>query len=209
MFFCPSDLESCDDIADYLRRGRSEYFVEIRIYLLCYMALSHTNTNTVRGKEIWRFRNRLVLELKVNERKPLIQSKTLCLNRRHQFLQSEDNISYTEKRFAKGKCIMLKSAEIWTIEEDYSKSNSKEKEVQSFVLCVDQLIDCQQLGRKTQLSSFRKGCDRNLYPCSSFGFVWKSRFHTWGGGGGVFFGWVCAPRDSKLAPRSKKNFPKN
>ena len=30
-----------------------------------------------------------------------------------------------------------------------------------------------------------------------------------GGGGGtwVFFGWVCAARDSKLAPRSKKNFP--
>ena len=29
-----------------------------------------------------------------------------------------------------------------------------------------------------------------------------------GGGGGtwVFFGWVCAARDSKLAPRSKKNF---
>ena len=31
-----------------------------------------------------------------------------------------------------------------------------------------------------------------------------------GGGGGplVFFGWVCAARDSKLAPRSKKNSPK-
>ena len=30
-----------------------------------------------------------------------------------------------------------------------------------------------------------------------------------GGRGGtwVFFGWVCAARDSKLAPRSKKNFP--
>ena len=32
----------------------------------------------------------------------------------------------------------------------------------------------------------------------------------WGGGGGtwVFFGWVCAFRDSKLAPRSKKKSPK-
>ena len=32
---------------------------------------------------------------------------------------------------------------------------------------------------------------------------------TPGGGGGtwVFFGWVCAARDSKLAPRSRKNFP--
>ena len=31
-----------------------------------------------------------------------------------------------------------------------------------------------------------------------------------GGGGGtwVFFGWGCAARDSKLAPRSKKKSPK-
>ena len=34
----------------------------------------------------------------------------------------------------------------------------------------------------------------------------------WGGGGGgggtwVLFRWVCAARDSKLAPRSRKNFP--
>ena len=28
-----------------------------------------------------------------------------------------------------------------------------------------------------------------------------------GGGTWVFFGWVCAARDSKLAPRSGKNFP--
>ena len=28
-----------------------------------------------------------------------------------------------------------------------------------------------------------------------------------GGGTWVFFGWVCAAWDSKLAPRSKKNFP--
>ena len=26
------------------------------------------------------------------------------------------------------------------------------------------------------------------------------------GGTWVFFGWVCAARDSKLAPRSRKNF---
>ena len=30
-----------------------------------------------------------------------------------------------------------------------------------------------------------------------------------GGGTWVFFGRVCAARDSKLAPRSKKNFPQN
>ena len=29
-----------------------------------------------------------------------------------------------------------------------------------------------------------------------------------GGGTWVFFGWVCAARDSKLAPRSKKISPK-
>ena len=28
-----------------------------------------------------------------------------------------------------------------------------------------------------------------------------------GRGGGVFFGWICAARDRKLAPRSKKSFP--
>ena len=28
-----------------------------------------------------------------------------------------------------------------------------------------------------------------------------------GGGTWVFFGWVCAARDSKLAPCSKKTFP--
>ena len=46
--------------------------------------------------------------------------------------------SYIEKRFAKGMYIKFKSEENWTIEEDCSKSNSKEKEVQSFVLCVGQ-----------------------------------------------------------------------
>ena len=38
----------------------------------------------------------------------------------------------------------FKSEGIRTSEEDYSKSNSKEKEVKSFVLCVNQPIDCQQ-----------------------------------------------------------------
>ena len=32
--------------------------------------------------------------------------------------------------------------------------------------------------------------------------LFKAQGGTW-----VFFGWVCAARDSKLAPRSKKNFP--
>ena len=42
-----SDFESWDEIGDYFRRGRSEYFVEIR--MLNYMEPSHTNTHTVRG----------------------------------------------------------------------------------------------------------------------------------------------------------------
>ena len=78
-------------MVDCLRTGRSEYFVEIR--MLCYMAPSHTNTHTVRSrpttkKEIRRFQNGLVRERKVNERKLLRQSKTLCLNRRHQVVKS-------------------------------------------------------------------------------------------------------------------------
>ena len=32
--------------------------------------------------------------------------------------------------------------------------------------------------------------------------------HAPGGGTWVFFWWVCAARDSKLAPRSRKIFPK-
>ena len=99
------------------------------------MAPSNTNTHTVRGsptakKEIRRFQNGLVRELKVTEeRKLLRQSKTLCLNRRHQFVQSEDHKSYMEKGLGKGMCTTFKMEEIWTIEEDCSKSNSKEKEV--------------------------------------------------------------------------------
>ena len=50
-------------------------------------------------------------------------------------------------------CITFKSEGIWTIEEDCSKSNSKEKEVQSFVLCVDQPTDCQQ---EEEESSYRR-----------------------------------------------------
>ena len=104
------------------------------------MAPSHTNTHTVcvrpaAKKEIRRFQNGLVRERKVNERKLLRQSKTLCLNRRHQFVQSEDYTSYMEKRFAKGMCITLKSEGIWTIEEDCSKSNSKRKRC-SRLCCV-------------------------------------------------------------------------
>ena len=51
-------------------------------------------------------------ELKVNERKLLRQSKTLCSNRRNLFLESEDYTSYMEKSLAREMCIKFKSEEI-------------------------------------------------------------------------------------------------
>ena len=54
-------------------------------------------------------------------------------------------------------CITFKSeGGIWTIEEDCSTSNSKEKEVHSFVLCVDQPIDCQQEDKERSYRRFVK-----------------------------------------------------
>ena len=39
------------------------------------------------------------------------------------------------------------------------------------------------------------------------GIVVNYNYPRGGGGHWVFFGWVCAARESKLAPCSKKNFP--
>ena len=55
-------------------------------------------------------------------------------------MQSEDYTSYMEKRFAKGMCITLKNEGIWTIEEDCSKSNSKEKEKLNWDLVMRNLF---------------------------------------------------------------------
>ena len=49
-----------------------------------------------------------------------------------------------EKSLGREMCIKFKSEEISTTGEDCSRSNSKEKEVRSFALRVDQPIDCQQ-----------------------------------------------------------------
>ena len=135
--------------------------------MLCYMKPSHTNTHTVRGrpavkKEIRRFRNGLVRERKVNERKLLRQSKTLCSNRRHQFVQCEDYTSYMEKRFAKGICLTFNTIVI--VKRFGKKSNSKEKEVLSIVLCVDQPIDCQQEEEKRIQKRIQDGGLRGLQP---------------------------------------------
>ena len=43
-----------------------------------------------------------------------------------------------------------------------------------------------------------------IYPCITY-----CNSTSRGGGTWVFFGWVCASRDSKEAPRSRKNFPSN
>ena len=90
------------------------------MYVVLYGAFTYKYTvggRPTAKKEIRRFRNDrngLVHERKVNKRKLLRQSKTLCLNRRHQFVQSEDYTSYMEKRFAKGICLTFNSEEIWT-----------------------------------------------------------------------------------------------
>ena len=42
---------------------------------------------------------------------------------------------------------------------------------------------------------------------TSFKMACQGRGKNPGGGTWIIFGWVCAARDSKLAPRSKKNFP--
>ena len=41
--------------------------------------------------------------------------------------------------------------------------------------------------------------------CEKIGLLWSDLAP--GGGTWVFLRWVCAARDSKLAPRSRKNFP--
>ena len=77
-------------------------------------------------------------------------------------------------------CITFKSEGIWTIEEDCSKSNSKEKEVQSFVLCVDQPIDCQQEEEERSYRRFvQVVIGIIILASSSFGFFGKKRcFHA-------------------------------
>ena len=64
--------------------------------------------------------------------------------------------------------------------------------------------------------------DYNSYVTSRIKLVWLTKFHSardnsksqkmrreyWSRGGHLgIFGWICAARDSKLAPRSKTNFP--
>ena len=94
--------------------------------------------------EIRHFQNGLGRELKVDERKLLRHSKRLCSNRRKQFLESQCYTSYLEKILGREMCITFESEEISTTGDDCSKSYSKEGEVRSFALRVDEAMDCQQ-----------------------------------------------------------------
>ena len=139
------------------------------------VATSHTNTQTVRGrptpkKEIRRFWNGLVRRLKVNKRKLLRQSKTLCSNWRKQVLESQGNTSYLEKILKTEMCKDFGNRR-WLQQEWFERGA---------VVCIacrrsDRLST---RGSQTLLPWFLNRCDKHHYHCSSFSFVWKSRcFH--------------------------------
>ena len=58
---------------------------------------------------------------------------------------------------------------------------------------------CSSCGLNMKLADFKS------YMYSFVVIAWQRNDR--GGGTLVFFGWVCAAQDSKLAPRSRKNFP--
>ena len=63
--------------------------------------------------------------------------------------------------------------------KDYSKSNSKEKEVKSFVLCVDQPIDCQQEEEERSYRRFVKVVIGIIILALLLVLFWKRRcFHA-------------------------------
>ena len=63
--------------------------------------------------------------------------------------------------------------------KDYSKSNSKEKEVKSFVLCVDQPIDYQQEEEERSYRRFVKVVIGIIILALLLVLFWKRRcFHA-------------------------------
>ena len=59
-----------------------------------------------------------------------------------------------------------------------------------------------------QVSAYRMCSSEEVQLYHSIESLNNNCFPPLGGGGTwVFFGWVCAAWDSKLAPRSKKKFP--
>ena len=115
--------------------------IALPFFPLFSAATSHTNTQTVRGrptpkKEIRRFWNGLVRRLKVNKRKLLRQSKTLCSNWRKQVLESQGNTSYLEKILRTEMCKDFGNRR-WLQQDDL-------KEGRLCALRVDEAIDCQQ-----------------------------------------------------------------
>ena len=67
--------------------------------------------------------------------------------------------------------------------------------------------------RTKQTSSSCSSCELNMKLADFKSYMYSFVVIAWqrndpgGGGTLVFFGWVCAARGSKLAPRSKKKFP--
>ena len=63
--------------------------------------------------------------------------------------------------------------------KDYSKSNPKEKEVKSFVLCEDQPIDCQQEEEERSYRRFVKVVIGIIILALLLVLFWKRRcFHA-------------------------------
>ena len=76
-------------------------------------------------------------------------------------MESEDYTSYMENSLAKEMCIKFKSEEISTTGEDCSKGNSKEKEVRSLALRLDEAIRKAIYRLSTRGSKTRSGtCNR-------------------------------------------------
>ena len=75
-------------------------------------------------------------------------------------MESEDYTSYMEKSLAKEMCIKFKSEEISTTGEDCSKGNSKEKEVRSLALRLDEQI------RKAIYRLLTRGSKTQSGPCN-------------------------------------------
>ena len=105
------------------------------------------------------------------EVRPDISKSVLSKSRLHKLHAFMENILGTEM------CIKFESEEI-SITGDYcSKSDSKKgHRGKGTVVCVAWRGSDSTRRSTTQLPWFRNRCDKHHYHCSSFSFVWKSRF---------------------------------
>ena len=111
---------------------------------------------------------------------------SISVSRAYLWYANQTNLAkkWYEMRMCISWLCLFKSEEILTTAEDSSKDNSKEKEVRSFALLVDQPIDCQQEEGKRSCRLFGNVTIRIiiialLLVFLSFFFFWKSRrFYT-------------------------------